>query len=371
VLVDITPKFAQSDEPRMLSDKIIFVTHQVRQSVVLQAVAQDCEMWTGKRILSDTILTNQKPFVIYDSLVVEAGATLHIAEGVKFYMHGNAEIVVHGTLQANGTAEKPVVIRGDRFDNWINIPYDRVPGQWGGIRFSSDSYDNELENVRIRNGKFGLNFEASTPERLKIKIKNGILTNFKGALLSAVNCRMEVENCELSNAKDGLLWLDGGDYSFVHCTLANYYSGNVEAGWGISNQETVQLLGNYPMRAHFYNTIIWGDGQRSAIAFSPQEAIDFFPFFKNCLIPNKNASNDSSDDPNAQLVDCIINRDPLFLKDKWKEYVYDFHLHLLSPAINVADPAYSLLVPYDLDGIDRFKDDKPDIGAYEDWVVTL
>jgi hypothetical protein len=260
-------------------------------------------------------------------------------------MHNNAEIVVHGSLQAYGTLEKPIVIRGDRFDTWIGIPYDRVPGQWGGIRFSSDSYNNELERVQMRNGKFGLDFEASTPEQLKIKLKSVVLTNFKGTLLSAANCRIELENCELSNAKDGLMWLDGGDYTLIHCTLANYYSGNSETGWGSSNQTTVQLVGENPMVARFYNTIIWGGSKNSEVTFDTREGIEF--------------------------VNCLIHEDPLFLKSKWKEYAYDFHLHLLSPAINAADPAYSLLVPYDLDGIDRFKDGKPDIGAYEDWVISL
>jgi hypothetical protein len=336
----------------------------VQQSIVLQATAQDCEMWTGKYITSDTLLTNQKPFVIYDSLVVDAGVTLRLAEGVRFYMHNNAEIIVHGTLQAHGTQENPVVIRGDRFDNWINIPYDRVPGQWGGIYFSENSFDNELENVRIRNGKYGLAFEKSTPEHLKMKIKNTVLTNFKGALLSAENCRIEVENSELSNAKDGLVLLDGGDYTFIHCTLANYYSGNAETGWGSSNQVTVQLFGTEPMRATFYNTLIYGSGN-SDIGFKEEEGIAFYTFFKNCLIPNKGASNDDPNDPNAQLVDCIIREDPLFLKDEWKDYYYNFRLQQESPAVNAADPAYSLLVPLDLDDNDRFKDEKPDIGAYE------
>ncbi|GHV10061.1 hypothetical protein FACS1894162_2430 [Bacteroidia bacterium] len=345
VLVDVTPHLAQSNDPQLLSDKIIFVTNKIQQSIVLQATAQDCEMWTGKHIVSDTTLTNQKPFVIYDSLVVDAGATLHIAEGVKFYMHSNAEIIVHGTLQAHGTLEKPIIVRGDRFDYWIGIPYDRIPGQWGGIRFSENSFDNELERVHIRNGKFGLYFEPSTPNQLKIKLKSIVLTNFKGALLNAANCRIEVENSELSNAKDGLVWLDGGDYSFIHCTLANYYPGNAETGWGSSEQLTVQLTGDNPIHADFYNTIIWGGSKNSEITFDSQDGVTF--------------------------GNCITHEDPLFLKSNWKDYAYDFHLHLLSPAIHAADPTYSLLVPFDLDGIDRFKDGKPDIGAYEDWVISF
>jgi len=41
-------------------------------------------------------------------------------------------------------------------------------------------------------------------------------------LFSARNCKIEVTNTELTNAGGGVVVLIGGNYCFVHCTLANF-----------------------------------------------------------------------------------------------------------------------------------------------------
>jgi hypothetical protein len=377
VLVDVKPTENLSDEPVYLSDYVVFVTHGIRQKVLIEASSQDAVMWKGKVIGSDTILESQKPWVIYDSLVINEGATLEIREGVRLYMHGNAEMIVKGTLKIKGTPEKPALIRGDRFDYFVNIPYDLVPGQWGGIRFEAGSYDNELEYVFIRNGKYGLDFRLSDPSRSKMQMKNVVMTNFKGILLQAVNCRIDAENCELTNAKNTLLNLTGGVYNFTHCTLANYYISSVELGWGNSDNETIRLMGTYwneatetteyyPLEhAGFYNSIIWGRSRGSDIVFDADEKAVVVPFFQNCLIPNKDATNDDPADPNAQVISCLIDKDPQFKLTDSKDFKYDFRLDSLSPARNGADRPIAEKIPKDINGIDRLSDEGPDMGAYE------
>jgi hypothetical protein len=323
------------------------------------------------------VLSNAKPFVIYDSLVVKEGITLELKAGTTFYMHSNAEIIVRGTLKAKGTPENPIVIRGDRFDYMVDIPYDLIPGQWGGIRFESNSYNNELEHVRIRNGKQGMDFKLSEPLQSKMKMKNVVMTNFKGILINALNSNIEAENCEFSNARGAILHLTGGQYSFTHCTIANYYFSSSEYGWGNSNNETVYLLSsyfneetneteNYPLqKADFRNCIIWGRTKDSEIFIEENEKAYVSHRFQNCVIPNSNATNDDENDPNATVINCLINTDPKFRLVDSNDFVYDFRLDSISPARNKANAKIAEKIPHDLQGINRFGDEGPDIGAYE------
>jgi len=384
VFVDAKPAKNNSTEPEYFTDYIVFVTNGVKQKVLLEASSQDAEIWKGLTIYSDSTLNNVKPFVIYDSLVVKEGATLHLQEGTTFYMHGGAEIIVKGTLKAKGTPENPIVIRGDRFDYTVDLPYDLIPGQWNGFQFESNSFDNELEYMYIRNGKNGMNFQLSDPTKSKMKMKNVVMTNFKGILINSVNCNIEAENCEFSNSKDALLNLIGGKYSFTHCTLANYYFSSMEYGWGNSDNETVVLSNAYfnteneafeyypILQADFYNSIIWGmkELSTSQIKIDESDESSLSYYFKNCLFPHKGAENDDENDSNAKVVNCVINKDPKFkiimseVPEK-NDFIYDFRLDSISPAKNVADIEIAKKISLDINGINRFLDEGPDIGGYE------
>jgi hypothetical protein len=384
VRVDIKPERQNNNHPVIISDCIEFITNGQQQNVALEAYGRDVIIWKGFIIASDTIIKSRESFLIYDSLVVKEGAVVDVEEGVTFYMHKNAEIVVKGTLRLKGTLEKPVIIRGDRMDALLDISYDLIPGQWGGIRFTASSFDNVFEYTHIRNGNFGMKLEPSEPSEIKLSLKNVVLTNFKGRLFHSVNCRITAENCEFSNSQKALLTLIGGNYTFTHCTVANYYPSAREAGWGNSDNETLYLSTYYieeekdsvyyPLeQAHFYNTIVWGmkDRTSSRIQLEANNNAPLNYYFKNCLI-NADASNDDVNDSTivAQVVDCIINKDPEFLdtspvKDNKDEFIYDFRIDSISPARNKADRQMAETLPYDRNGIDRLADEGADIGAYE------
>lgn len=378
IFVDVKPDRPDGITPVLLEDCIEFVTNTVTQTVTLESYIQDVEILRSLVIESDTVLYSELPFLVYDSLYVKPGAVLEIPEGTILYMHGNTHIIVDGTLKIKGTHEKPVIIRGDRMDILLGeIPYDRVPGQWGGIRFGSESYHNEIEHAHIRNGNYGLCFELSQPEQPKLLLRNSILTNCKGNLIQAVNCNITVENCELSNSKDALVELTGGAYSFTHCTLANFYSSN-NSGWGSSENRTLILNNTYILpdfsaselypitKADFKNTIFWGLNSRlSPIRIEENQQSAMVYFFQNCLIQNK-GENDND------FVNCLFAKDPLFKKIKprneetdTEDFIYDFHLTEKSPALNAASRETAGLFPKDLDGYDRLSDSGPDIGAYE------
>jgi hypothetical protein len=380
VLVNIKPKENGQYTPTLSNDYIIFETHNVQQKVVLQASGQDVYSWRGAIISTDSVLDNRKPYLIYDSLVIDKGATVEIGEGSVFYMSNNAQFIVKGTVKIKGAVENPVVFRGSRTDYMVTIPYDLIPGQWGGIRFEPDSYGNELENVRIRNGSYGMDLQVcGDPSRSKLYMKNVVLTNVSGTLLQAVNCNIVAENCEFTNAKNALLYLAGGSCRFTHCTIANYYPYNPQAGWANSKHETLVLTDtwrpdtttasqSYPViSAQFFNTVIWGLDYSSTSGISidhqPGDSIPYL--FQNCLLPNA-GTNDN------QLIDCLFQADPLFRKtdpndienNRWYPS-FDFRLKENSPVKDVANLEIATQIPCDLTGFYRLTDGKPDIGAYE------
>ena len=137
IFVEVTVNPNGKDQPLLIQDSIVFTYNSVKQTVLLEACGQDVKLIKGGQTLSeDTKLTAERPYLIYDSLMIDKGVTVNIEEGTTFYMHDKAKIIVDGTIIANGTMDKPIVFRGDRLDFILDIlPYDRTPGQWEGIVF--------------------------------------------------------------------------------------------------------------------------------------------------------------------------------------------------------------------------------------------
>ena len=136
VFVELTAPANQRTEPMAIDDDLVFTLESgVQQKVHLRSWSWDAEIWRSVTISEDTTIDSPtKPIVVYGGITVAEGATLTIAAGTKLYFHNDAGIDVYGRLVAQGTAEKNVVLRGDRIDHMFDyLPYDRVSGQWQGI----------------------------------------------------------------------------------------------------------------------------------------------------------------------------------------------------------------------------------------------
>ena len=48
--------------------------------------------------------------------------------------------------------------------------YDNIPGQWGGVVFTQESFNNELDFVDIHSGNFGIRCDSSAVSQLKLKL---------------------------------------------------------------------------------------------------------------------------------------------------------------------------------------------------------
>jgi hypothetical protein len=173
----------------------------------------------------------------------------------------------------------------------------------------------------------------------------------------------------LGNAGNGsLVCTNGGNYSFIHSTIANYWSNGFRRGAAlqISNYE----LGDYEgtsgqdLTANFINCIV--DGNTFLELSLNSNGLNSFNFsFTSCLLKFKDTNGEFESDPLYDFDDTthysniFLNEDTNFLNTSEN----DFRLGNSSSAIGKADPAAALLVPIDILGTDRTSE--PDIGAYE------
>jgi len=390
ISVEITANPNDANQPLIVEDSIIFSTNGIRQSVLLQAYGQNVHLLEGGVIFEkDTTLTADLPYLVYDSLIIAEGATVTITEGAIFYMHHKANLIVSGTIKAKGTQEKPVIFRSDRLDyittNTRLLPYDLIPGQWGGIFFNSTSFENEFDYVLVCNGSSGLIFHESVPERLKIQINHSQITNMDTTLLMAINCHIEAANSEFSNSSKSTVILIGGKYQFTHCTLVNYKRPGLGRNRDPEPLSPCLLLVNhmedrdnvaFPLQqAYFDNCIIDGSYMdstrqfRGEIMFTTIEQEDtgnaetFNYRFRSCLIKTARVDSD-------RFVQCLFVNSPSYLKygKEEDEYTYEFDFRLAneSAGIGSADRTISEKYPVDRFGVNRLtSSDGPSIGAYE------
>lgn len=366
VFVEVTVDPNDADQPLLLEDSIVFTVNGIQQSVVLEAYGQNVNLFKGGHTFEkDTRLTAQRPYLVYDSLVIAPGVTLSIDPGATFYMHDKANLVVYGTLKSGGTREAPVTFRGDRLDFILHdiLPYDRTPGQWGGIFFKSESFDNVMEHTIVRNGTTGLTFLTSTPGRPKLAMANSQITNMDGNLFSAINCAIEVTNTELSNATGAVAALIGGDYRFTHCTLANYMTLRPRNDTIHSLVMSNVLPDKQPcgLKVVFENSIIDGS-YKDELLLSPDAGAAFDYLFNACVVKTK----EKEDSHYTQSF--LVEKSPSFRQTggKANKYCFDFRPDsAITVGVGKADLSISRQYPVDRLGVDRLSGNGPSIGAYE------
>ncbi len=398
ILVEVTVDPTGKNEPLLIEDKLEFTVNGAIQPVVLRTYGQDANLYKGGYFITkDTTWTAIKPFLIYDSLVISEGATLTIEKGTALYMHHKSKWNIEGTLNAEGTLEEPILFRGDRLDRFSeDLSYDRLPGQWDGIYFSSNSFNNVMDYVIVRNGNSGLFFEESIPEQSKLKISNSQITNMDGELFHSINCNIEAVNTEFSNSRKATVTLEGGDYQFIHCTFANFYkftpgrdlSALLSArNYMLIKNETQDEKKSFPLKkALFVNCII--DGSMSVgstekplegeLKIETLEGTEMNYSFSHCVIKTKETTNDHFTAVSFIPNDITSPKKPQYksLGDSENEYFYDFRIDMTKDkegnpvgdqvAIGKADPSYSDKYPLDRYGVSRLtSEDGPDIGAYE------
>lgn len=373
VFVALNAPSTDKDDPQLLEDKLSFTTSSGGTSqMTLTAYTQEFINLRGMVVDKDLTLDSKRPYHIYDSLYVAPGAKLTLTPGTRLYFQSAAGLKVAGTLVAQGTLEQPVILRGDRLGMMFTLqPYDRVPGQWQGVRFLPNSQDNTLNYCDIHSAQYGIHCDSA-----EVRIENSILHNVNGHGLEARMSDVYVGNTQISNSGGDCVKLLGGNFMFVHCTIARYQyieTGNTGVALRFANADGET---KYPLtQLDFYNCLISGMGDDEIMGddcSTENDVTQFAYSFNNCLLctPQTDAMNQKNclweDDGNKDGREDT-RRDKNFMPEfDFSRLLFEFMLNPKSLAVDAADADVTRQT-YTLDrlGRSRFEDGKPDIGCYE------
>lgn len=372
IFVQVTVDPTGSNSPLLIKDSVIFETNGNVQDIKLTAIGQDVYLIKPDRFPTsgfpdykiigragfDTILPNDKPYLVFGYAVVDSACKLTVQPNTKMYFYNNACLFVYkdGSLVVNGSHNNEPVFQGYR----LEPDYKELPGQWRGIWLSALSKNNVIDWAVIKNANIGIQIDTvASLTAPTLKLTNTIIRNMQIAALYGQGARIWSSNCVYANCGlyNAALTL-GGNYKFEHCTFANF--------WNSSDRQTpVIAMNNYyvsgstllvrPLDScYFGNCIIYGNiseeiGMDSTTLAGP----GFFKYeFENCLL--KTARNTTT---SSHYSNIIKNQNPLF-KDAGAN---DYRILINSPAIDAGDT--SIIIPFDLSN--NLRTAIPDLGAYE------
>lgn len=358
IFIEVTINPSSGVLPFIVKDSIVFETNGNIQDVDLVVWGQDAHFFNGS-IICDMTWVNDKPYVIYNSILVDSGCTLTIEPGVKVYSHTSSAIYVYGTLIVNGSNNEHVSFQGDRTESF----YDDVTGQWLGIFLLRGSANNFIDHANIKNAFYGVSLGSSSSSDLntftyanapdvlirRSVIHNMLYTGIFGFLSFITVENTLVYNCGLHNAHLAF----GGVYNFNHVTMANYSNIVVDHG------EAILEIGNFAessqghfsadVDATFTNCLIDGSLD-DEIVYDDDNIAAFNYQFNNCQLRTQKSTSDTN------YISIIQNKEPHFAL--YSEF--DFHILSISPA---RDAGVATIVLDDLE--ENPRTGIPDIGAFE------
>ncbi len=383
VFIEVTINPFGSNNPLIVKDSVIFVSNGTSQDVKLIAYGQDVHLIRGK-IIGTSTWTADKPYLVYNSMAVDTGQTLSIDPGVKVFLHDRSSLIVWGKILVNGTKEAPVVFQGDRLEEDYRI----YAGQWGTIYIDPISTGNRIHYAIIRNAIAGIQIGHCSGDQVPtLELANCIIENHSFVGIYAFGAEINCYNTIVSNAGEYLVaLLKGGNYSFSHCTFANYGISPYGGQFGGSRSNPSLVLTNYfdcpeldlskgqyvyvsrkrdLEKADFTNSIIYGSLENELLILENKENA-FFYYFDHCLIKHNKDSLDFNDPVHFNAVK--LNKDPQFINDT-DRFVLNFRLDTLSPAKDSGSVEFIMNNPdldMDYDGTSRLGfDGLPDMGAFE------
>ena len=373
--VTINPNDLNS--PFVVEDELEFVTNGNMQTIKLLAWGQNAHYIVADKVvniggepyhyhivadsLETTIWTSELPYVIYGYALINSYGTLKIEKGTQIYCHQGGGILSwsDGQLIIDGTAEEPVVVQGDRLEAF----YNDTPGQWEQILMMDGraGADHRISHAIIRNGTIGINCQSVLKAtECALRIDNTIVENQSGYGLFSILYAVEAKNFVIANCGFANFWAFGGDYRFVHGTIANYWNANEHN----KNENAISVTnyaigGNngpvyYPFRMELDNCIVYGKQKDEFKATFGPDADSLYTF-DHCLIKSEKYNGTM-----PGFNHCLFNLEPCFANAMKP----DCHLDsIASPAIGTGNPLFGNEVPYDLDGVSRMG--APDMGAYQ------
>lgn len=357
IFVQVYLNAVNQNTPFIVTDQLLFETNGNQQDVDLIAYAQDA-IYLNNEVLNcnngNLHWTADKPYVIYDSILVPQGCTLTIDAGTKVHSFNASTILVAGTLIVNGTSENPVVFEGTRLD----ADYRNRPGQWGGIHLLTNSSNNVVNSAIIKNSLIGIRVDSlSINQNPKLLLRNTVIKNILIHGLMGVNADITAINNVVTNCGSFTFFARfGGTYRLYYNTFANY-------GFTFNRQNEQFLLDNgpiadvdgnivsiNPLTVLMINNIVYGSRDEEILITNNIQGGATNYTLQNNLFKTELTS--------LNVNGNILNKDPLFT-DASKD---DLSLKENSPARLKAFPISTITQ----DILNRQRNlGSPTIGAYE------
>jgi len=315
---------------------------------------------------NEMIWTNQKPYVVYGYAAVPNGKTLEIQAGAKIHFHDESGIIVskNASIEVNGTIENPVIFQGDRLESF----FKEIPGQWGAIWLTSESVNNKIYNAIIKNAVIGLYVQNCPLELKNVQIYNS--SNF-GIMAQTAN--INGFNVVINNAGQGSLTCSmGGNYNFIHSTIANYWNRGHRSLASVILDNTFEISNTFiPLNAHFENCIIFGSNNIEIIINKAENSI-FNYKFTNSLIKFIDLNNSFTNDFLYDFENVTIYKDCLISKTS-NTNIVDFvapienDMRILDSSAAKGTANFSYLGTSDILG--NIRNGSADMGAYNFVVI--
>jgi len=359
IFVEVTIDPINSDLPMVVQDSIIFEFNNTQKDIDIISYGQDVNLINGE-IIGTSTWNSSKPYLIYNSMLVDTNSTLTIDPGVNLYFHKSSRLYVAGTIKANGTLESPITFKGDRLES----DYENIPGQWDGIWIMAGSKDNIFNFTEIKNAIIGIQVDTlANLSRPTLLLSNSKIENMTYAGIFAQGSTIEAYNNLIANCGQYAVALTiGGSYEFYHCTIANY--------WGFSTRTTPSvILNNYYIdvnnraqtrdieKAIFGNCIIYGNKESEIVIDKDENGLLEYKFDHVLMKMDEDFSTDDVE----SFENIIVNVDPNFIDP----FDNNFELDTLSIAKDKGKEEYGTLFPLDLNQNNRTLDVGPDLGAFE------
>jgi len=352
VLVEVFIDPKDENLPFLVKDSLIVEANGNTGFVRFVAWGQDAIYIDNEIIACNTTWTADRPYVIYDTALVNTNCKLIIEQGTRIYINNGASLFIAGSLQINGTLENKVVIRNTRFD----ARFENVPGQWGGIFFLEGSSDNHIEHAVIRNGSQGLRVgNPDSDDLFDLIVSNSEIKNMSISGIEAYSSDVQVTNTLIYNCGTFTMGCFlGGTYDLKHCTFTNGQSLLSSEGPSVVFTDNIVLQDNSilvePLNASMQNCIVWGSQEEEFLISESGNSTVNLTMNNNILRSTNEAYNISNN---------ILSQErnfPGFVND----FSFDYQIDSLS---NARDKGIDLGQVFDLLGTER--DLMPDIGAYE------
>jgi hypothetical protein len=258
--------------PFIVNDQLLFETNGNIQEVQLIGYGQDAHYYRNQVLTGNAgflIWQNDKPHVIFDSILVPRGTTLIIKEGARIHSFNRSVILVAGTMIVEGSSGLPVVFEGTRTD----ADYRNRTGQWIGIRYLPGSVNNVMKHAVIRNGILGIEVDSvSANANPNLLLTNTRIENMQAAGVVCYSANVTAINNIISDCGQFTFYgALGGDYTLYHNTFASY---NIRFNrqnphflldnTPFKNQQG-QILLSIPLNYRLINNVIYGSREEELL----------------------------------------------------------------------------------------------------------